>query len=345
MKKAVIVLAACLSFSGTLFSSVLPWSVVYKKIYSPVERYHHQFQTILLFTKKETVAFTQLILSWNAFMPETGGITFFVRVHIAGKPDYSWEPWHKAIAWSQTGQRSFFNKGTSATYNHVRLELTEGLLADGFEIKVEGDNGARALQNMYGFFVCVSNYKEFKPELPYKAIADLPTILVEGVPKKSQKLIDHPRINALCSPTTLSMLLEFLLKEPIDPLETARNVYDEGLDVFGSWPFNIAYAFEKSQGRYFFYTARLSSFAQLHRMLSYGVPVAVSVRGPLKGGRTDYKNGHFVLVVGFDSKHKKVLCYDPAFELLDKVQMEYPIEDFLVAWEKSYRMAYLVHSA
>ncbi len=341
MKKllfSIIFLYVSLSLAASF-----PWSVVYKKIYSFSERTQNQAEQEALFRKKDVMPFTQLIFSWNGFLPEKGKFVFFVRVHIANKSDDDWEPWHKAILWSQDEQRSFFNKEPFDIYNHVRLEIKDGSMADGFEIKALSDD-KKAMQSLYAFFVCVSNYTQFKPELPYKAIKDLSSVYIPEVNKKSQKLIDHPRINALCSPTTVSMFLEFLLGKKIDSLETARNVYDAGLDVFGSWPFNCAYAFEKSEGRYFFYTARLSSFAQLHNFLCQGVPVAVSIRGPIKGGRTDYKNGHFILVVGFDSVHKKVICYDPAFEVLEKVEIAYPVEDFLIAWEKSYRMAYLVHS-
>ncbi len=325
---------------------LIPWSRVYKKIYTQEECEHHYFSKELLFAPTKVVSFTQLIVSFNVERPTEGSFEFFLRVHTQGKNDNEWEPWNKIASWSDSGQKSFFNKSSDATFNYVRLEMNTVPLGDtygdGFQLKVEKTKTA-TLDAVKGLFVCASNYKDFKPERPYVASKGLACVRVKGVLKKSQKLIDHPRIGALCSPTTLSMVLEFLTQESIDPLETARNVYDEGLDVFGSWPFNMAYAFEKTKGRFFFYVARLSSFAQLHRMLSF-MPVGLSVRGAIKGARKNYPSGHFLVVVGYDADKKQVICFDPAFDTLDKVEVAYDIAEFLPAWERSNRLIYRVRS-
>jgi hypothetical protein len=322
------------------------WSCVYKKTYSDEECEEHTFLEDLLFSAVQVIPFTQLVVSFNADRPTDGSFEFFLRVHVQGKDENDWEPWNKIASWTDSSQKSFFSKTSDATFNYVRLEMNqkgEGKgIGDGFQVRVEKSKNA-SLQGIKGLFVCASNYKEFKTERPYLAVKNLESVRVQKVPKKSQKLIDHPRIGALCSPTTLSMILEFLLDEPIDPLETARNVYDEGLDVFGSWPFNMAYAFEKTEGRFFFYTARLSSFAQLHTILST-MPVGVSVRGNIKGARKNYPSGHFLVVVGYDAPKKQVICFDPAFDTLDKVEVAYDIAEFLPAWERSNRLIYCVRS-
>ena len=318
------------------------WSCVYKKEYTEGECEQHYFSKELLFAPSKVIPFTQLIVSFNVERPTEGSFEFFLRVHTQGKNDNEWEPWNKIASWSDSIQKSFFSKSSDATFNYVRLEMNTVLFGDGFQLRVEKTKTA-TLDAVKGLFVCASNYKEFKPERPYLASKGLACVRVKGVLKKSQKLIDHPRIGALCSPTTLSMVLEFLTQESIDPLETARNVYDEGLDVFGSWPFNMAYAFEKTKGRFFFYVARLSSFAQLHKILSF-MPVGLSVRGAIKGARKNYPSGHFLVVVGYDADKKQVICFDPAFDTLDKVEVAYDIAEFLPAWERSNRLIYRVRS-
>ncbi len=318
----------------------VPWSCVYKKIYSDRECQEHYFSKNLVFGLTNANPFTQLIVSFNAERPVDGSFEFFLRTHTQGKHDDEWEPWSKIASWSDSAQKSFFSKTLDTTFNYVRLEMNKDLVGDGFQIKVEKTKTA-SFDGVKALFVCASNFKEFKQERPYLASKGLSSLRVKGVPKKSQKLIDHPRIGALCSPTTLSMILEFLTKEPIDPLETARNVYDEGLDVFGSWPFNMAYAFEKTEGHYFFYVSRLSSFAQLHKMLSV-MPVGLSVRGAIKGARKNYPSGHFLVVVGYDADKKQVICFDPAFDTLDKVEVAYDLAEFLPAWERSNRLIYRV---
>lgn len=322
------------------------WSQVYKKMYTEEECEEHESSQELFFLRRNLNPFTQLVVSFNAQRPVDGSFEFFVRVHTQGKEENDWGPWNKIASWSDSGQKSFFSRTPDATFNYVRLEMNKApgkeVMGDGFQVRVEKTKNA-SLAGIKALFVCASNYKNFKSERPYLASKNLDSIRVKKVPKKSQKLIDHPRIGALCSPTTVSMILEFLLEEPIDPLETARNVYDEGLDIFGSWPFNMAYAFEKTEGQFFFYMARLSSFAQLHSILSV-MPVGLSVQGNIKGARKNYPNGHFLVVVGYDAQKKQVICFDPAFDTLDKVEVAYDIAEFLPAWERSNRLIYRVRS-
>jgi len=316
-----------------------PWSRVYKKIYTEQECEQHRSEKSMVF-EAETMPFTQLVVCFNADRPNNGGFEFFLRAHTQGKAPEEWQPWCKIASWTDSAQRSFGNKGKDASFVHVRLEMAYGLFGDRFEVRVQ-PTGNASLSAVKGLFVCASNSSQFKPEKPWMAVRNLGSVRVEGVTKKSQKLIDHPRIGALCSPTTISMILEFLTGDSIDPLETARGVYDEGLDIFGNWPFNMAYAFEKAQGRYFFYVRRLSSFAQLHALLSH-MPVGVSVRGAIKGARKPYPNGHLLVVVGYDAHQKQVICFDPAFDTLDKVEVAYDIAEFLPAWERSNRLTYAV---
>ncbi len=311
------------------------WSEVHKKIYSHKDRLKNRETDTIIFQKKEIAPFTQLVVCWNAQRPTSGHFDIFLRVH-----SNHWQPWIKIASWGDGIQKSYFKKQGHCTFKYVRLELDKGFYGNGFEVKVVGKDAD--CSKIHALFVCAANYDTFVPEKPYWASKDLCSVRVKGVSKKSQQLIDHPRVNALCSPTALSMVLQHRLHKSIDSLETARGVYDEGLDIFGSWPFNMAYAFEKSNKRYFYYVARLESFTELHAFLKSGYPIGVSVRGPLKGGKTSYKSGHFLVVVGFDAKTKQVLCYDPAFDQLSQVAIRYDIAEFLPAWERSNRIVYMV---
>ena len=317
-----------------------PWSRVYGKVYTKKECEQHQFEKKIVFTSSETIAFTQLIVCFNAERPQEGVFEFFLRAHTRGKSDDEWQPWCKIASWSDSAQRSFSSKNPEASFQHVRLEMNEGLWGNRFEVRVEG-TGDASLDKVKALFVCASNLKNFKQEKVSQVVQGLSSVFISGVPKKSQKLIDHPRMGALCSPTTISMILEFLTGEVVDPLETARNVYDESLDIFGNWPINMAYAFEKAQGNFFFYVSRFSSFSQLHHFLS-SAPVGVSVRGNIKGARKNYPNGHLLVVVGYDALKKQVICFDPAFDTLNQVEVAYDIAEFLPAWERSHRLVYVM---
>lgn len=142
-------------------------------------------------------------------------------------------------------------------------------------------------------------------------------------------------------PTSCTMLTSYVLNRVVDPLDFARNSFDAGLDKYGSWPFNVAHAYECAQGEAHFCVARLSSFAGLHNHLKKGIPVVVSVRGAIEGAPRVYHNGHLLLVVGYDNKSKEVICHDPAAATANATVQRYALKHFLAAWERSHRLAYM----
>jgi hypothetical protein len=137
------------------------------------------------------------------------------------------------------------------------------------------------------------------------------------------------------------MLTGFFSKKHVDPLDFGQKAFDSGLDTYGNWPFNVAHCFELCGGGHFFSVARLPSFRHLYKFLRQKKPVAVSVRGKLKGAPKIYDKGHLLLVVGWDAKKRQVICHDPAMQKNKKVVKKYDIESFLSAWERSRRLAYI----
>ena len=251
-----------------------------------------------------------------------------------------WGSWHKMMAWGAGVQRSFYDESAGLSkYCHVRLETGEKQ-ADAFHIKVVPHEGA-SLIGLKAVFVSLSDFIKFKPEKIDRQGLRLPSLLINNVPKVSQFALNHSKNGSLCSTTSCSMLLGYLLGQEVDPLDFAENSYDNGLGVYGSWPFNMAHAFERSGGQVYFAAARLNSFTGLYQRLQQGIPVVVSVRGYLAGAPKVYSNGHLLMVIGFDAERQRVICHDPAFPSDDKTFTSYPLKGFLAAWERSHRLAYL----
>jgi hypothetical protein len=124
--------------------------------------------------------------------------------------------------------------------------------------------------------------------------------------------------------------------------EFADKVHDDSyLDIYGNWLLNVAQAFDEMNGKAFFRVERLNNFEQLHNYLIKKIPVAVSVRGHLRGGAKVYDNGHFILVVGWNNKKQRVLCIDPAFSSSQKTLRAYAIKNFLQAWGTSRNLSYI----
>lgn len=313
------------------------WTWLFTKKFTSQEKIQNSLRPFLLFSKNDTPLFNQLVFSWNSFKPTKGHFTFYAQVR--DSKTKQWHNWHKMIDWGKDIQQSYLHKGTVTDYFHVRLEVPKSQLADGLRIKVLPNNDAQ-LSFLEALAVNVSNLTQFKPTLP-DHYEHLPSLKISGIPQHSQMVLDHPRFEHLCSPTSCSMLVSYLNNSPINPVEFAYNVYDKGLDSFGSWPFNTAHAFEHCNGNIFFHIARLHSFADIYTKLKQNIPVVVSVRGPLKGAPREYKNGHLILITGWNQQLKKVMCHDPASVSNNEVAIMYDIDSFCHAWARSHHLAYI----
>ncbi len=292
------------------------------------------------FSKRNLNHFSQLIFSWNAFRSKRGHLSFWAQVRNA--KNKQWGSWHKMIDWGAGKQRSYMSKADGFSRNHfVRLEVDKNVLADAFRIKIQSCDGA-TISDLFGVGVSLSNVHTFRAESSGKAVQSLPSIKINNVPHISQFSLDHEQNDALCSPTSCTMVVNYLTGVPLDPLKFAQGAFDRGLDAYGSWPFNTAHAFERCNGNYAFLIARLPSFSFLHRQLERGLPVVVSIRGPLQGATRPYKGGHFLVVVGWDAVTQSVICHDPGAQKGEPIIRKYPIKSFLQAWERSRRLAYLV---
>lgn len=314
------------------------WTWLYHKIFAPQEQAQHDIKKEITLAKINVSLFSQLVMSWNAQRPQTGHFSFWVQVRDASNG--IWGKWHRMIDWGDKVQRSYLSKpGGLSEYLHVRLEVPKGK-ADGFRIKVVATEGV-PLSLVHSLSICLSDFARFIPEIVNDTHTQLPSLHIGGVPKKSQFMLDHPRKEVLCSPTSCSMLVGFLTNTSIEPTDFASLSFDEGLNAYGSWPFNMAHAFERCKGKIHFATARAPSFKELYHKLAQGIPVAVSVRGPLEGAASGYNSGHLLLVIGWDRARQSVICHDPAFEYDHIVEKRYPLSSFLKAWERSHRLVYL----
>jgi len=313
-----------------------PWTWVYKKAFHAEAQKLNAAKKELLFSKGDIKPFSQLIFSWNAVRPAQGHFSFLVQARDARTKQ--WGKWHHMIDWGARIQKSYLSSSDGCTqYVHVRLETEQNKRTDAFRIKVDARNGAD-LSLLRSLTVSLADYEKFKPE-SLDGIY-LSSVSIAAVPKISQFALDHPESKRLCSPTSCSILTGFLRGEYVDPIDFADGVFDHGLEIFGSWPFNVAHAYEHCREHMHFCTRRLNSFTELYHQLQRGIPVVVSVRGSLEGAPKVYDNGHLLVVVGWDAKKRTVICHDPALHSHKKTLKHYPVNSFVHAWERSRRLVY-----
>lgn len=315
------------------------WTWLYQKKFTSQELKESQNKHNVIFCKESVPQFSQLMFSWNAFRPSAGHFTFYVQVRDA--KNKSWGTWHKMAEWGAHVQRSFSSKVAGATkFLYVRLEGQKGRLSDAFRVRVHADQGAD-LAKVRSLAVSLSNFNQFKESRFDSTLSSLSSTYIQDVPKQSQFKVPYIHNDSICSPTSVGMLVGSLTREDVNYRDIVRGSFDHGLGVHGSWPFNMAYAFEKCKGNVHFSVSRLNSFAQLHERLQKGIPVVVSVRGYLEGAPKQYDKGHLMVVVGWDAKRQQVICHDPAFKSNNGVLKRYAARSFLDAWDRSYRLAYL----
>lgn len=320
-----------------VFAENKQWTWLHRKSFTESEQDLNKQKHSLAFAKTDLPEFTQLVFSWNAFRPKKGHFTFYVQVRNATTK--KWSKWHRMLTWGAQEQKSFKTQSDGmSSYHHVRLELAHDS-ADAFAIKMASDDSAD-LSLIKSFAVNISNLNEFNAEKE-SVMALARSVYIKGVPAISQFELSHPRNDGLCSPTSCAMLTSYLLSKQIDPIDFAEKSHDQGLDKYGSWPFNMAHAFERSQGKILFAVTRLNSFKNLYDHLCKGIPVVVSVRGHINGAPRVYHNGHLLVVVGYDSNTKEVICHDPAVPDSKLTKKRYDLKNFMQAWERSHRLAYL----
>ena len=296
----------------------------------------------MIFKKDLNLLATQILFSWNMFRPEVGYYTFYMQVHSA--TNNRWGNWIKIAEWGKDVQRSFERKyDLEPSFFFVRWQMLPSEVVDEVRIKVQAENGA-SLKSLYRLAITSIYDPAFSSEHGQGKRFEASSFVIKNIPPISQMEVNHKDRNRICSPTALSMVASYLNGNYEDPENFVEGVYDHGLQTYGSWPFNVAHAFDHCKGRFYFSVTRLNSFKELYHYLENRMPVVVSVRGSLKTmplGKT-YEDGHLLVVAGWDNEKKEVICYDPAFALKRQVLHRYDIDEFLKAWERSKRLSYVI---
>ena len=302
----------------------------------------HVNKNYYIWSQKVDFPFNDLILSWNAFRPTKGQFVFY-----AGVKHNHWSPWDKIAQWGHNGQQTFSSgKNTFVHSKHVRFELQKRFKGKAFRIKVVAQNGA-SIKNLKALFVCLSNLDKFSISKPNLL---LPDTYIKNVARQSQMVIKHKRAKDWCSPTSTSILVDYFVNKRYSIGKLQSNIIkfakfshdDCYLDIHGNWILNVAQAFVATKGKRFFRVQRLNGFNELYKLLRNKIPVAVSLRGYIRGGHHNYKNGHFITVIGWNKKRKSVICIDSAFSPSSKTLRAYNVNDFLKAWAKSKNLSYVV---
>lgn len=305
------------------------------------QTYYHQLKFSPYDSKKDYLWFVpkvneydELIISWNADRPVKGHYVIQVSVNIGEK----WSPWLLYAVWGDRFQYSFQDYANSALVRSYQdqIQLLDGNFAKGFQIRIQAYAGA-TLDHFYRLYACTSNLQNFKVDTtpPFHSSILLP---LTGV---SQLSLNHPRNKSLCSPSSTTSCLHYLLgNKNLNALIFAKKVHDSAFDIYGNWPFNTAQAFVELGFQWLCFCRRLPSFSLIQETINQGFPVVTSIKGMMTGSFLSYTTGHLVALKGYNAGSQQIICMDPAFPTTIQTCINYPWEEFINSWKNRQCLAY-----
>lgn len=276
--------------------------------------------------------FDDLVASLAAQVPEGGEAELSARVRL----DAGWSEWYPLGTKKSDG----FWSPEKAEDENGRVDVDTLKLkkpATAFRLRMRFKAGKKPVRLIQAAVaVSGSEVPADPPPLSSPAAArDL------GLSPRSQGEAQEKYKSDICSPTSLSMTLDFWGKKTeLEPL--AEEVRDRQSLLFGNWPANVAAAGDRGLPGH---VARLESLADLEAEVAAGRPVIVSVtykEGELPNSPIKKTSGHLLVVGGF-TPEGDVIAYDPAGKGRDQVRRVYPRAAFHQVWRVRKRgLAYVL---
>jgi hypothetical protein len=283
------------------------------------------------------ISWNELIVSWNADMPKDSYLRVEAR---AVSPDRATKYFIMSL-WSSNPAkypRECVKRQKDADGDVETDTLVLQQLAPRFQIRLTlgGDTKQLPKIRFLGFHV-LDNTAKPTPLPPNRAAwgRTLPVL------ERSQMAYEGGDV--WCSPTTISMMLDFWsqkLHRPDlarDVPEIVKGVYDRAWGGTGNWVLNTAYAGSFPGMRA--YTTRMSDVAELEDWVAHGMPVGLSLCYNRLRGKSRDPSGHLVVCVGF-TKDGDPVINDPGTS--KNVRKVFPRANLVDAWTYSKNAAYII---
>jgi cell wall-associated NlpC family hydrolase len=267
--------------------------------------------------------FEEVVASWNADLPKGASLELEVQAH--GK-------WYLMARVNGTEHFSPpAQEDDSAKVDIDTLKLKKPALSLRWRARLT--KGSLKL-------VALALSSKPDPAEPPSPFGAGPWIRELPVPERSQTVEQEKYKHDVCSPSSLSAVIEFWGKK-VKTSDMAERVRDQTSQLFGDWPFNVSVAATLGlEG----YVARLSSLSGLENEIARGRPVVVSItfgEGELKGSPIKKTRGHVIVVTGFTDKGD-VIVMDPAGPA-GATRRVYDRSEFHRAWRiRKSGLAYLL---
>lgn len=278
--------------------------------------------------------FNDLLLSWNIDVPEGSG--FYVEVRVGRKAGEFWSPFYYLGGWGKfTAPATKVLKDVNGRINVDYFQSEHAFDRIQYRVVFFADDPSRP-PVMRRFSLAYSN------TLNDAALAAKFRKTVEAGPKekwarrlpvpfRSQNWESDELRGSICSPTSLSMVLEYRsVKRPT--VDVCKTVYDADHRMYGNWWRAVQAAWVYGVPGYL---ERFGDWNAVKRHIAEGQPIIASTRTE-KGQLRHAPNygspeGHLIVITGFDADGN-VLINDPAMRTVEKGLSTYHPEDVEKIW-------------
>lgn len=256
-------------------------------------------------------AFEYLVASWSADTPEGTWIEVSGRAYVDMKGTWtgwlSWGKWSPYIKRASTDQKDALARIDTDTFTVLgsngetasRIQLRVALHSDDPTVTPVLRELCATMKNTLDGQAIPVWHGDADAELPE-------SVIISDAPAISQMVRDPSIADSICSPTTLTMMLN-TRGEDLLPEEIALREYDFYYEGFGNWPFTVAMAGVFGYTGYCHY----GDLDFVRQELACGRTVGLSVKyssSPsgaypyLENGAIASTSGHLISIVGYGTE-------------------------------------------
>lgn len=278
-------------------------------------------------TVRPGAAFTHGLVSFNADVPDGGGVVAEVAVPVGD----GWTDWMAIADWGDVPAE--WPRITAWDGGRIAIdELISEAPIDAMRVRVVGFAGEDGSMPVLSRADAVVSRRA-----PERALDVVGGGTVEtGTPFRACEIEgDDELASRLCSPTSVAMLLAQRGPRP-GYEELIARVHDARHDLYGVWPRAIQAAHTYGvPGR----LHRFGDWAEVRAHLREVGPIAISLRaaeGEVRGMGYDASSGHLIVLAGLTEDGDAVVL-DPAFGDEAEARRVYPAEDLSEVWLRRAR--------
>lgn len=257
-------------------------------------------------TVETQFAFTELLPSWNVTVPDNSGVRWDVRVRDAKTGQ--WSPWLYIGYWGRVTQdrRTTEFAGGEVEIDVLRLKSP----ADAFEVRSTGMSFDLPTPKLPTVRKVQAVYSRPLTENAIATPTTKPAAVDLALPFRPQGIEDKCISGSICSPTSVSMVLEWIgINRPTQ--ENALAIWDDDYSLFGNWNRAVQYAATlglESQ------LERFTTMDQVRARLAEGQPIIASINfepGTFPSNVMNSTDGHLIVIRGFNEQGD-LIVNDPA---------------------------------